>query len=236
MARLKVIGSSSKGNGYILDCGSDTLLIEVGMPIKDLIPATNWSQAAVVAAICSHTHLDHAKYIPQYLSHGVPVYSTHECAHKYDGVGILQHRRKYRLGGFTVMPLTVPHNAECYAYVIQHKAMGTLLFATDLTSFPYNVKCDHLMIECNYSEQLLVDNLVDGAEIRSQSQNHLELNDCIEIIKRLNRGQINSLILLHLSDGLSDEKMFCDKVYLETGLKPIFADSGVEVELLKDEF
>jgi hypothetical protein len=92
------------------------------------------------------------------------------------------------------------------------------------------------MIECNYSEQLLVDNLVDGAEIRSQSQSHLELNDCIEIIKRLNRGQINSLILLHLSDGLSDEKMFCDKVYLETGLKPIFADSGVEVELLKDEF
>jgi phosphoribosyl 1,2-cyclic phosphodiesterase len=236
MAKLKVIGSSSKGNGYMIECTDGILLIEVGTPVKELIPLADWSQSPDIAAITTHAHLDHAKYIPQYLAHGIPVYSTSECAHKYSGVGILQHRRKYRLGGFTVMPLTVPHNAECYAYVIKHDEIGTLLFATDLTNFPYNVKCDHLMIECNYSEELIINSLVNGAEIRSQSQNHLELNECIETIQRLNKGQINTLVLLHLSDGLSDEKMFYDKIYLETGLKPIVANHGVEVELIKDEF
>jgi hypothetical protein len=62
------------------------------------------------------------------------------------------------------------------------------------------------------------------------------LNECIETIQRLNQGQIKSLILLHLSDSLSDEKMFYDKVYMATGLKPVFAAPDVEVELIKEEF
>jgi hypothetical protein len=92
------------------------------------------------------------------------------------------------------------------------------------------------MIECNYSEDIIINSLEKGAQIRSQSSNHLELTECIETINRLNRGQINDLILLHLSDSLSDEKMFYKKVFLETGFRPIFADPGVEVELNKDEF
>lgn len=238
MAKLKVIGSSSKGNGYVLDCGSERLLIELGLPYREILKAADFKLHDIKGALVTHSHSDHCNNatILNCRRMGVRTYSTNDCAKKHNYVTAVQHKRKFQLGGFTIMPLLVPHSVECYAYVIHHELFGTLLFATDLTNFPYKVKCDHLMLECNYSEDVILQQLSNSAEIRSDSSNHLELNECIETIQRLNQGQIKNLILLHLSDSLSDEKMFYDKVYMATGLKPVFAAPDVEVELIKEEF
>jgi phosphoribosyl 1,2-cyclic phosphodiesterase len=236
MAKLTVLGSSSKGNGYILDCGGEQLIIEAGVHIKAVLMALHYDLNNVVGAICTHQHIDHASYLSQYVDYGIKTFSPKNC-NTLDRLGtIVEHKKKCKIGNFAIMPLKVPHNVECFSYVIQHKDIGTLVFATDLMEFPYNVKCDNLMIECNYSEDVIVKAMMNNSEVRAQSSNHMELDECINTIKRLNKGQLNKVILLHLSDNYSDEDMFRKEIFKATGIRPIIAYSGLEVELQKEEF
>lgn len=142
---------------------------------------------------------------------------------------------RYIFGGFKVLVLKVPHgDCLCYSYIIDHPAMGRLLFATDLTTFPYNIKdCNHLLVECNYSEDVRVDALLNGAELRAQSRNHMELNETIATIRRLGRPHT---ILCHLSQGLSDEAMFKKRIFAELGVHAEIAVKGSVHDLSKEDF
>lgn len=128
---------------------------------------------------------------------------------KYPYVSLLTTNYKYSIGKFKVQCLEVPHNAPCYAYIIDCPSGERILFATDLNKFKYKVKnCDVIMMECNYSEDILTDLLARGVEIRSHSENHLELNDCINALYNNVCEKTKAVMLLHLSDGLSNEKLF----------------------------
>lgn len=54
--RLTVLGSSSRGNGYLLDCGKEQLIIECGVHFKDCAKALNFNLENVVAVCVSHGH------------------------------------------------------------------------------------------------------------------------------------------------------------------------------------
>lgn len=55
MTILKIAGSSSKGNAYILECNNETLLIEAGVSFKKkILPAINWEGGRVVGCLVSH--------------------------------------------------------------------------------------------------------------------------------------------------------------------------------------
>jgi phosphoribosyl 1,2-cyclic phosphodiesterase len=237
MGKLFVLGSSSKGNGYILTAGKESLIIELGCNWDTYAWGLNYNLKSCGYALASHAHSDHLNNstAKKAMMYGLRVCGPKSVADKC-GCLTVNHGKKYSLGGFKVIPLKVPHGeCECFSYVIQHPDFGTLLFATDLTAFPYSIKCDHLLIEANYSEDIALDAVLNGVELRSASQNHCELNTCIDIINKLNR-RLNTVVLLHLSSNLSNEKIFIQKVLEGTGIKPIIADSGVTIELKKEEF
>ena len=72
--KLIIIGSSSKGNSYALQSDSgEILLIEAGIPLKEVKRAIGYKTSKVVGCITSHVHSDHAKYIPEYLKAGISV-------------------------------------------------------------------------------------------------------------------------------------------------------------------
>lgn len=54
MAELRVIGSGSSGNAYILQCNNETLLIELGMPWKDILKGLNYKIEDVAGCLVSH--------------------------------------------------------------------------------------------------------------------------------------------------------------------------------------
>ena len=168
----------------------------------------------------------------------MPVYSCREVADKYPGVSVLEHGHRYRIGRFTVMPLHVPHNAENYAYVIDHPETGRILFATDLTHFPYVVRgIDTVMIEANYSDEMLIDRLCSGADIRSRPDNHLSIDGAEATLMRLYGPEMKQVILIHLSDGNSDEKAFMGQIRTALPSCDVYAaDRGMEVPLFRDEF
>ena len=135
------------------------------------------------------------------------------------------------------MPLEVEHNAPNFAYIIEHEEIGKLVFATDLTHFPYKIKSvNHLLIESNYSEEIVINHLCDNEVIRSMSENHMELNDTLECIRNNFSPELNTICLLHLSDGQSNEEAFKKQVYDEFGIMPYVAERGLEVTINKEEF
>ena len=114
---------------------------------------------------------DHSKSIPNALKNYIPVYSCKEVAEKFNGVKLLKPNTKYKIGSFTVMPLPVEHNVENYAYLIEHEEIGKLVFCTDAISFHYKIKdVNHLIIEANYSDELIIDHLCENQVIRSNNQ------------------------------------------------------------------
>ena len=57
MSKLIVISSGSSGNGYILQCENESLVLECGMPLKDFEEAVNYKIDKWVGVFISHSHL-----------------------------------------------------------------------------------------------------------------------------------------------------------------------------------
>ena len=136
-----------------------------------------------------------------------------------------------------MQPIKVAHSVENYAYVIDNEDIGRVLFITDCVRFPYRIKgVNHLIVEANYSNDIVIDHMMNGYEIRSQNQYHMELEDTIECIKNNMSSELNNIVLVHLSNNQSDEQMFAKKVYEEIGIKPFVATKGVNIDINKFDF
>lgn len=239
MATLKVLSSGSHGNCYLLQCANETLILELGIKWGDILKGLNYNLGCVCGCLCSHLHSDHSRSIQNALSFGLSVYSCEEVANTYVGVETLNLKEKTRIGkGFIVQPIKLFHNVECYGFLIQHEEFGKMVFATDTNSVPYKFKgVQHWLMESNYSEEILIDNACDDVYSRSASENHLEINDTIEVLKRNYSSELQNVVLIHLSSGNSNEKDFKERVQQELGFDRVWvANNGMEIELNKSEF
>lgn len=54
MNKLVVVASGSSGNSYLLDASGEQLIIECGVPAKDIFKLLEWRIGNVAACICSH--------------------------------------------------------------------------------------------------------------------------------------------------------------------------------------
>ena len=182
-------------------------------------------------------HSDHSACITKALEYQIPVYSNKEVAAEHTLVKPLSTEYSYMIGGFKVQCLKVPHNALCYSFIIKCPSGEKILFATDLSKFNYKVSgCDVIMMEANYDENLIYEALARGEVVRSQSENHLEIKDCIEAVERCVDTNTQLIILLHLSDGYSDEKRFQKMVHKATGKRVGVAHAGQVYEINESDF
>jgi hypothetical protein len=113
-----------------------------------------------------------------------------------------------------------------------------MVFATDTNSVPYKFKgVQHWLVEANYSEEILIDNACNDVYSRSASENHLEINDTIEVLKRNYSSELQNVVLIHLSSGNSNEKEFKERVQQELGFDRVWvADKELKIQLNKSEF
>lgn len=156
---------------------------------------------------------------------------------KYPYVHSLTLNYKYSVGKFKVQCLEVPHNTPCYAFIIDCPSGERILFATDLSYFKYRVKdCDVIMMEANYDENLVYEALARGEVVRSQNENHLEINDCLEALERCSCNKTQLIILLHMSDGFSDEIRFQKLAHELTGKRVGLAHKGMIYEINESDF
>lgn len=56
MPTLKVVGSGSKGNTYILETSNDTLILDLGCKWNDILKSLNYKIDDVVGVLVTHSH------------------------------------------------------------------------------------------------------------------------------------------------------------------------------------
>jgi phosphoribosyl 1,2-cyclic phosphodiesterase len=240
--KLKVFASSSKGNCYLLESGTDILLLDAGVPFKDIQKALNFDFSHVVGCLLTHEHKDHSKAILDLIKAGIDVYSSKETFAAIEASGYRVHDKvtsiQFKVGSFWVMPFSVEHDAvNPFGYLIlEAKTNERLLFVTDSFYCKYQFsKVNYIMAECNYCKDILEANIQAGF-IAEQMKNrllhsHMSLDTCKEFLMANLSSETRKIILIHLSDGNSDAARMKREIEKVTKIDTVVADSGIEIDL-----
>lgn len=242
--KLKIIGTGSKGNAYLLYNEQEALLIECGVNIKAIKEALKFDFSKLVGCIVTHEHGDHAKSIKQLMDAGVEVWATkgtHQACKT-----INNHRAKafsylcnISLGAFKVKAFDINHDAvQPCGFIINHPECGDTLFLTDTMYSRYTFKgLNNIIIEANYDPMIAKKKLGDMEFLRNRIINsHMSIETCIDMLKANDISAVNNIILIHLSDSNSNEADFKKRVQEATGKTVTVADNGLEIEFNKTPF
>ncbi len=243
--KLTIIGSSSKGNAYVLQNGREALLLEAGMPFKKSLAAVGYDLGKIQGCLLTHEHGDHAGHAREYLDNGVMVMaSAGTCgqlgkSRVREPMAIEQHQMRYakvQVGGFHIQPFRVEHDAaEPLGYAIWHQDMGTLLFATDTAYLPHPIsRMSQVMLECNYSEAWL-DMALEGGLPRNVykhvKEGHMSLETCLETLERSDLREVRNIVLIHISGDHGNAEAFAQAIGRATGKRVTAAKPNTEIEL-----
>jgi phosphoribosyl 1,2-cyclic phosphodiesterase len=175
--RFMSIGSGSCGNCYYLGVDDYGILIDAGIPSKTIKAALKKEGIAfesIYAVFVTHDHADHIKSLGVISSKAnIPVYATREvhkginnnyCMSKPIDPMYVRYVEKGEptvFRSFVITPFEVPHDGtDNVGYFIE---VGDTKFciATDLGAITdtvsyYVEQANHLVIEANYEEQMLL--------------------------------------------------------------------------------
>lgn len=227
MIQIKALGSSSKGNCYFVDDGHTKIMLECGMRFKDIQKGFNFQMSSVAACLITHEHGDHCKSINDVLKSGIDCYMSNGTA---EAIGVNHHRIKkareripFKIGTWVILPFGVQHDvSEPYGYLLANKDGEKLLFATDTYFIKYRFPgLTHIMVECNYSSEILNGNISKGKVPRFMKKrllrSHMSLENFKDFLKANDLTNVQEIWMLHLSDSNSNEEMFKREVMQLTG-------------------
>lgn len=240
--KLKVFGSSSAGNGYLLFNETESLLIECGIKFMEVKKFLDFDISGIQGCLVSHSHGDHAKNVSEITKAGINVYTQKETAETFGfeshRINTIQPAVNFAVGNFVVMPFDVKHDVPCLGFLIHHAECGTTLFLTDTYYSEYKFSgLNNIIIEANYSNEIIDERLYQKQFLRDRIyQSHMSLETCCELLQANDLSQVNNIVLIHLSDGNSNEEQFVDRVEKLTG-KPVFAATKeLEINFNKTPF
>ncbi len=245
--KLKVIGTGSAGNCYLLESGKETLMIEAGLPINKIKRGLFFDFSKVVGCIVSHSHNDHSTAIGDVLNCGIKVYASKQT---FDAKNIVASPQKainvvpfeqLQIGSFKVMPFDIKHDVPCLGFLIKHPECGLTLFLTDTPYSEYNFPgLNNVIIEANYSKEIIDKRLASGSILPFLRDrvlhSHLNLENCIKMLLSNDLTAVNNIVLIHLSDGNSDAIHFQKEVEKATNKNVKVAFNGLEMPLNKTPF
>lgn len=219
--KLTVIGSGSKGNCYLLHDDKECLVIELGLPIKEVKKALDYNVLKIVGAVITHKHTDHARYCDDLVKMGFTIYKPFETS-----------LMATNMGGFRIQAFPVIHDVDCFGFYIKHRDFGKLLYITDTAYVKQNFKnlcIDHMMLEVNYQDEYIDENAVN---FNHKVKGHMSLNTCLEFIKSNATPNLKTITIIHMN------KLTCDEYETVKRIKEIVpdvtvnvADKGLEINL-----
>lgn len=212
--KLTCLGSSSAGNCYLLQADSgETLILDCGIPIKEIKKGLNWNIKGVVGVLCTHKHLDHSKSLNDFKSMGIPIYAPYL---KIDYMSM-------NMGGFTVKPFdltTIDGNwthtnadgtaCPIFGFLITHKEIGRMLYITDCELIKWKFKdINHILLGVNYDKDL-VD--TDNPKANHVFRGHLSIDTACDFVKANDSDSLQNVIMCHLSSENADKDSFIAKM------------------------
>ncbi|WP_438312300.1 MBL fold metallo-hydrolase [Sporosarcina sp. FA9] len=223
---IKTLATGSTGNCYLIEDGETRLLIELGITFKRIQQDLNYETSKISGCLISHSHQDHCKGVQGALNASMDVYmskaTTDEIGIEHNRIRLYENKKQFRVGTFNILPFDIKHDVENHGFLIQSDNGSKLLFATDTFYVRYKFSgITHLMIEANYSEAILNENIERGmihpVLARRIKASHFSLENVLEFLKANDLSKIQEIHLLHLSNSNSDEEVFKKSVQAATG-------------------
>ena len=226
------LASSSKGNAYIISDGNTNVLLEAGLTMKELRRRSPIPISSVHATFITHEHGDHSRAAAQLINTGMPVYMSEGTARELDlmDAEIIEPHKPVNVGALRVMSFRVWHDAKqpIGFLVYDTRTHERMMFATDTRNLDYAPNhLNYIAIECNYEDRILSrsDKIPEKRKERIR-HTHMELNDCIRYLHKLDLSHCTRVYLLHLSAGNSDELRWMQRFEYEF--------PGIEIRVCKE--
>ena len=219
--RFASLGSGSKGNSTIVESDTACVMVDCGFGLRNActrLERIGKSPADLTAIIVTHEHSDHwkgigalsAKYnIPVYLSAG-----SLKAKQIQSGEALfncIDSHRDFYVGDICIKPVPVPHDAREPIQYILSNGKVQLGILTDLGHFTPHVvssysKCDALLLECNYDDDMLLDGpyprfLKDRV---SGMFGHLSNRQAADLLLALDLSRLKTLVIGHISAKNND--------------------------------
>lgn len=237
--QLKVIGTGSSGNAYLLGNAGRFLLLDAGMKTKIIKAAMDFDLSVLDGILITHEHADHAQAVPDLVRTGIPIYMSDGTATALLGAqphsAASDHFGVYMLNDWAVKPFEIEHDAaEPKGFLIYHlKTHDKIVYLTDtgFTKF-FPVLPTVLILECSYCDEILDKNQIElGVRYIRLKKHHFSLKRVIDFLKAVDRENLRHIVLVHLSATNSDAKQMIEEIQAVTGLVPIIAKAGSTIEL-----
>ncbi len=234
MIEIVPLASGSQGNCYYITDGSSPLLLECGIGINNILRNLKFGVSSLAGCLVSHGHKDHAKAVKDLMKFGIDIYLSQGTADEISGLDPWRHRlhiikakQQFQIGTWSILPFETQHDAaEPLGFLLANQSGDKLLFATDTYYVKYKfVGLTHIMIECNYSLDILRANVESGLVPQALKdrilQSHFSLDNVKKFLKANDLSQVREIWLLHMSDGNSDAELFRREIQEVTG-KPVY--------------
>lgn len=226
--KVKVLASGSSGNAYTISDGKTTLLLDAGIPLREIQIRTGFRVQGLAGAFVTHEHQDHSKAMKDLARVGVAVYASRgtmgACGlsgHRFHPVAALS---ELTVGSFKVLPFEVEHDAaEPLGFLFTSEASGEkLLYFTDTYYVRYRFTgLTHIMAECNYTKQGIAESVAEGRIpielVPRLARSHMSLENLLEMLKANDLSSVRQIYLLHLSDNNSEAQRMKEAVQRQTG-------------------
>lgn len=231
MINIQTLGSSSAGNCYLIDDSRTKLLLECGLPFKQIQRGLDFRLSVISGVLISHEHKDHCRSVLDVMKAGMDIYASKGTAEALGITGhrmnVIQAKKQFTIGTWTILPFDTIHDAaEPLGFLLQNEVGEKLLFATDTCYLKYIFAgLSHILIECNLSFKILNENIASGRvpiEMKNRLiRSHMSLETLKTFLMANDLSKVCEIWLLHLSDNNSDAAIFKREVQEISG-KPVY--------------
>lgn len=187
---IKVLSTGSQGNCYLLECNNQILILDCGIPVKNIKVCLDFDLSKVVGCVVTHSHTDHNKSVSDLEKMGIKVFKPYESD--------CDSLESVRYGNFVITPFNLPHNGTRNFGFLLRMGQKRALYLTDFEYCPYifaKLKPNHIFIECNYQQDLVSRDLPN---YEHKIRGHCSLDTCKKFIETNATDSLESVLLLHM--------------------------------------
>lgn len=202
MLRLKCIGTGSKGNCYLLETESATLILDAGLPIKAIKKALDFNFSKVAGCVITHEHDDHMHSAKDLSVMCVPVF-----------YGFRDEHRHVKYGPFDIWKFPVPHDVPCVGYYITVDGITTV-YITDAQYCGWNFrnnKVQNFLVECNWQNDYIAEDL-DEPVVSRVFQTHMSEDVCVRFLEANKTDEMSNVLICHMSDRRCDPEEAVERI------------------------
>lgn len=211
--KLKCIATGSSGNCYLLQADNgETLILDCGIPIKEIKKGLDWNIKDVVGVLCTHQHSDHNKSLKDFINMGIPVFAPYLSLESMK----METEFNIRMFDLTTIDGSWTHtNADgtpcpIYGFLITHREMGRMLYITDCELIKWKFRdINHILLGVNYDKDLID---TDNPKANHVFRGHLSIDTACNFVKANNSDSLQNVIMCHLSSENADKDSFIEKM------------------------